>query len=107
MSKAQKSVFGKIVNVDGLFLLQDSSGVQFNVPQLNEEGTSLYVRARQAAKRPDKYGFKIRVVGTLANGELGFTRVPSDKVEQNPTPVGNFNQPNGGLVSLQYKTNSY
>ena len=103
MSKAQKSVFGKIVNVDGLFLFQDSSGVQFNVPQLNEEGTSLYVRARQAAKRPDKYGFKIRVVGTLANGELGFTRVPSDKVEQNPTPVGNFNQPNGGLVSLQYK----
>ena len=103
MSKAQKSVFGKIVNVDGLFLFQDSSGVQFNVPQLNEEGTSLYVRARQSAKRPDKYGFKIRVVGTLANGELGFTRVPSDKVEQNPTPVGNFNQPNGGLVSLQYK----
>jgi MoxR-like ATPase len=103
MSKAQKSVFGKIVNVDGLFLFQDSSGVQFNVPQLNEEGTSLYVRARQAAKRPDKYGFKIRVVGTLADGELGFTRVPSDKVEQNPTPVGNFNQPNGGLVSLQYK----
>ena len=103
MAKAQKSVFGKIVNVDGLFLFQDSNGVQFNIPQLNEEGTSLYVRARQASKRPDKYGFKIRVVGTLANGELGFTRVPSDKVEQNPTPVGNFNQPNGGLVSLEYK----
>tara|TARA_A200000159_G_scaffold164674_1_gene195430 strand:- start:14 stop:1279 length:1266 start_codon:yes stop_codon:yes gene_type:complete len=103
MAKAQKSVFGKIVNVDGLFLFQDSNGVQFNIPQLNEEGTSLYIRARQASKRPDKYGFKIRVVGTLANGELGFTRVPSDKVEQNPTPVGNFNQPNGGLVSLEYK----
>lgn len=103
MAKAQKSVFGKIVNVDGLFLFQDSNGVQFNIPQLNEEGTSLYVRARQASKRPDKYGFKIRVVGTLANGELGFTRVPSDKVEQNPAPVGNFNQPNGGLVSLEYK----
>ena len=103
MAKAQKSVFGKIVNVDGLFLFQDSNGVQFNIPQLNEEGTSLYIRARQASKRPDKYGFKIRVVGTLANGELGFTRVPSDKVEQNPTPVGNFNQPNGGLMSLEYK----
>jgi len=101
--KAQKSVFGKIVKVDDLFLFEDSAGVQFNVPQLNEEGTSLYVRARQAAKKPEKYGFKIRVVGRLSDGELGFTRVPAQKVEENPTPVGNFNQPNGGLVALKYE----
>jgi len=101
--KAQKSVFGKIVKVDDLFLFEDSAGVRFNVPQLNEEGTSLYVRARQAAKKPEKYGFKIRVVGRLSDGELGFTRVPAQKVEENPTPVGNFNQPNGGLVALKYE----
>ena len=102
--KSQKSVFGKIVKVDDLFLFEDSAGVKFNVPQLNEEGTSLYIRARQAAKKPEKYGFKIRVVGRLSDGELGFTRVPAEKVEQNLEPVGNFNQPNGGLVALKYET---
>jgi hypothetical protein len=104
--KAQKSVFGKIVEVDGLYLFEDSNGVRFNVPQLNEEGSSLYVRARQAAKKPEKYGFKIRVVGRLADGELGFTRVPSEKVEQNPEPVGNFSAPNGGLLSMIYEPNT-
>ncbi len=63
--KAQKSVFGKIVEVDGLFLFEDSAGVMFNVPQLNEEGTSLYVRARQASKKPEKYGFKMTKDGRL------------------------------------------
>ena len=103
--KAQKSVFGKIVEVDGLLMFEDSNGVLFNVPQLNEVGTSLYVRARQAAKKPEKYGFKIRVVGRLSDGELGFTRVPAAQVENNPEPVGNFSSPNGGLLALKYEPN--
>ena len=103
--KAQKSVFGKIVKVDDLFLFEDSAGVRFNIPQLNEEGTSLYGRVRQSAKRPDKYGFKIRVVGRLSDGELGFTRVPVSQVENNPEPVGNFSSPNGGLLALKYEPN--
>jgi hypothetical protein len=104
--KAQKSVFGKIVEVDGLFLFEDSNGVMFNIPQLNEEGSSLYVRARQASKKPEKYGFKIRVVGRLSDGELGFTRVPAAQVENNPEPVGNFTAPNGGLLALKYEPNT-
>ena len=104
--KAQKSVFGKIVEVDGLFLFEDSAGVMFNVPQLNEVGSSLYIRARQASKKPEKYGFKIRVVGRLSDGELGFTRVPAAQVENNPEPVGNFSSPNGGLLALKYEPNT-
>jgi len=103
--KAQKSVFGKIVQVENLYLFEDSAGVRFNIPQLNEEGTSLYGRVRQSAKRPDKYGFKIRVVGRLSDGELGFTRVPVAQVENNPEPVGNFSSPNGGLLALKYEPN--
>jgi len=104
--KAQKSVFGKIVQVENLYLFEDSAGVRFNIPQLNEEGTSLYGRVRQSAKRPDKYGFKIRVVGRLSDGELGFTRVPVVQVENNPEPVGNFSSPNGGLLALKYEPNT-
>ena len=103
--KAQKSVFGKIVQVENLYLFEDSAGVRFNIPQLNEEGTSLYGRVRQSAKRPDKYGFKIRVVGRLSDGELGFTRVPVAQVENNPEPVDNFSSPNGGLLALKYEPN--
>jgi MoxR-like ATPase len=78
----------------------------FNIPQLNNEGTSLNIRARQAAKRPEKYGFKVRVVGRLSDGQLGFTRVPAIQVENNPEPVGNFSAPNGGLLALKYESNT-
>ena len=104
--KTQKTVFGKIVEVDGLFLFEDSNGVMFNIPQLNNEGTSLNIRSRQAAKRPEKYGFKVRVVGRLSDGQLGFTRVPAIQVENNPEPVGNFSAPNGGLLALKYESNT-
>jgi hypothetical protein len=104
--KTQKTVFGKIIEVDGLFLFEDSNGVMFNIPQLNNEGTSLNIRARQAAKRPEKYGFKVRVVGRLSDGQLGFTRVPAIQVENNPEPVGNFSAPNGGLLALKYESNT-
>ena len=101
--KAQKSVFGKIVQVDGKFLFEDSAGKQFLIPEFNEEGTNLFKRVRQSFKRPDKYGFKVRVSGRLSDGKIDFTRVPAAKVEQNPEPVGNFTAPNGGLVALEYK----
>ena len=104
--KAQKSVFGKIVEVDNLLMFQDSEGVTFNIPELNENGSSLYKRARAAANNPAKWAWKVRVVGTLKNGELGHTRVPVEKVEANPEPVGNFTAPNGGLVALKYEPNT-
>ena len=104
--KTQKTVFGKIVEVDGLFLFEDSNGVMFNIPQLNNEGTSLNIRARQASKKPEKYGFKVRVVGRLSDGQLGFTRVPAIQVENNPEPVGNFSAPKGGLLALKYESNT-
>ena len=104
--KAQKSVFGKIVEVDNLLMFQDSEGVTFNIPELNENGSSLYKRARAAANNPAKWAWKVRVVGTLKNGELGHTRVPVEKVEVNPEPVGNFTSPNGGLVALKYEPNT-
>ena len=103
--KAQKSVFGKIVEVDNLLMFQDSEGVTFNIPELNENGSSLYKRARAAANNPAKWAWKVRVVGTLKNGEIGHTRVPVEKVESNPEPVGNFTAPNGGLVALKYEPN--
>ena len=103
--KAQKSVFGKIVQVDGKFLFEDSAGKQFLIPEFNEEGTNLFKRVRQSFKRPDKYGFKVRVSGRLSDGKIDFTRVPAAKVEQNLEPVGNFTAPNGGLVALEYKPN--
>ena len=101
--KAQKSVFGKIVEVDNLLMFQDSEGVNFLIEELNEKGSSLYKRARAAANNPAKYGWKVRVVGTLKNGEIGHTRVPIEKVEENLEPVGNFTAPNGGLVSMKYE----
>jgi len=104
--KAQKSVFGKIVEVDNLLMFQDSEGVTFNIPELNENGSSLYKRARAAANNPAKWAWKVRVVGTLKNGEIGHTRVPVEKVETNPEPVGNFTAPNGGLVALKYEPNT-
>ena len=104
--KAQKSVFGKIVEVDNLLMFQDSEGVTFNIPELNENGSSLYKRARAAANNPAKWAWKVRVVGTLKNGEIGHTRVPVEKVESNPEPVGNFTAPNGGLVALKYEPNT-
>jgi len=102
--KAQKSVFGKIVEVDNLLMFQDSEGVNFLIEELNEKGTSLYKRARAAANNPAKWGWKVRVVGTLKDGSIGHTRVPAEKVEQNLDPVGNFNKPNGGLVAMKYET---
>ena len=36
--KAQKSVFGKVVQIDDLYLFEDSAGVKFNIPEFNEEG---------------------------------------------------------------------
>jgi MoxR-like ATPase len=101
--KAQKSVFGKIVEVDGLLMFQDSEEVNFLIEELNEKGSSLYKRARASANNPAKYGWKVRVVGTLKNGSIGHTRVPSEKVEENLEPVGNFTAPNGGLVSMKYE----
>ena len=101
--KAQKSVFGKIVEVDGLLMFQDSEGVNFLIEELNEKGSSLYKRARAAANNPSKWGWKVRVVGTLKSGTIGHTRVPADKIESNPEPVGNFTAPNGGLVSMKYE----
>lgn len=102
--KAQKSVFGKIVEVDNLLMFQDSEGVNFLIEELNEKGSSLYKRARAAANNPAKYGWKVRVVGTLKEGSIGHTRVPTEKVEANLEPVGNFNKPNGGLVAMKYET---
>ena len=104
--KAQKSVFGKIVEVDNLLMFQDSDGVNFLVEELNEKGSSLYKRARAAANNPSKWGWKIRVVGTLKNGSIGHTRVPAEQLENNHEPVGNFTAPNGGLVSMKYEPNT-
>lgn len=104
--KAQKSVFGKIVEVDGLLMFQDSDGVNFLIEELNEKGSSLYKRARAAANNPAKWGWKVRIVGTLKNGSIGHTRVPAEQLEINKEPVGNFTAPNGGLVSMKYEPNT-
>jgi nitric oxide reductase NorQ protein len=69
----------------------------FNIPALNEPGSSLNRRAKQAAKNPDKFRFKVRVKGSFTSGELCFGRVPTSKVTDN-SPVLNFNKPNGGLA---------
>ena len=58
-------------------------GKHFLIPEFNEEGTNLFKRVRQSFKRPDKYGFKVRVSGRLSDGKIDFTRVPAAKVEQN------------------------
>ena len=46
--KAQKSVFGKVVQIDDLYLFEDSAGVKFNIPEFNEEGTNLYKRVKSS-----------------------------------------------------------
>ena len=94
--KNQRFVFGTIVQSNGVLMFQDSNGAMFNIPALNEKGTSLYRRALQASKRPDKFRFKIRVKGSFTSGELCFGRVPASKATDT-TPVMNFNKPNGGL----------
>ena len=94
--KNQRFVFGTIVQSNGVLMFQDSNGAMFNIPALNEKGTSLYSRALQASKRPDKFRFKIRVKGSFTSGELCFGRVPASKATDT-TPVMNFNKPNGGL----------
>ena len=50
--KAQKSVFGKVVQIDDLYLFEDSAGVKFNIPEFNEEGTNLYKRVKSACNNP-------------------------------------------------------
>jgi len=101
--KNQRFVFGTIVQINGVLMFQDSNGAMFNIPALNEKGTSLYRRALQASKRPDKFRFKIRVKGSFTSGELCFGRVPASKATDT-TPVMNFNKPNGGLE--QYAVDS-
>jgi nitric oxide reductase NorQ protein len=95
--KNQRFVFGTIVESNGVLLFKDSAGVMFNVPALNEPGSSLNRRAKQAAKNPDKFRFKVRVKGSFTSGQLCFGRVPASKVTDN-SPVLNFNKPNGGLA---------
>jgi len=95
--KNQRFVFGTIVENNGVLLFKDSAGALFNIPALNEPGSSLNRRAKQAAKNPDKFSFKIRVKGSFTSGELCFGRVPISKVTDN-SPVLNFNKPNGGLA---------
>ena len=95
--KNQRFVFGTIVESNGVLLFKDSVGALFNIPALNEPGSSLNRRAKQAAKNPDKFSFKIRVKGSFTSGELCFGRVPISKVTDN-SPVLNFNKPNGGLA---------
>jgi len=99
--KNQKQVFGKSVELNGVLWFQDSAGNLFNVPALNEVGTSLYKRARGAAKHPDRFGFKIRVVGNLTSGELAYGRVPAEKIN-GAEPVMNFSKPNGGLEQFKF-----
>ena len=95
--KNQRFVFGTIVESNGVLLFKDSAGALFNIPALNEPGSSLNRRAKQAAKNPDKFSFKVRVKGSFTSGQLCFGRVPASKVTDN-SPVLNFNKPNGGLA---------
>jgi len=102
--KSQRFVFLKVVrNENKELILVDSNGVEFLVPEINENGTSLYKRAVAAANNPSKYCFKARVKGTLSEGSVEFGRVPVDKFE-GAEPVTNFNQPNGGLEVFQMKS---
>jgi MoxR-like ATPase len=104
MSKAQRSVFCKVVrNENKELILVDSNGVEFLVPQLNEGGSSLYKRAVAASNNPTKYCFKVRVSGNLTEGSIEFGRVPGEKFN-GAEPVGNFNKPNGGLEQYQMKS---
>jgi nitric oxide reductase NorQ protein len=76
----------------------------YNLPELNEKGSALYKRARAAANNHAKWAFKVRVVGTLSNGSLGFTRVGAEMLA-GAEPVTKFDKPNGGLESFLYNSN--
>ena len=101
MMKAQRAVFLKVVrNENKELILVDTNGVEFLVPQINENGTSLYKRAVAAANNPSKYCFKARVSGNLTEGSIEFGRVPAEKLN-GAEPVTNFNKPNGGLEAFK------
>jgi len=101
MAKAQRSVFLKVVrNENKELVLVDTNGVEFLVPEINEQGTSLYKRAVASANNPSKYCFKARVKGNLSEGSVEFGRVPAEKFN-GAEPVENFNQPNGGLEAFK------
>jgi len=99
--KNQRFVYGSIVEKNGTLLFSDVEGKLYNLPELNEKGSPLYKRARAAANNHAKWAFKVRVVGTLSNGSLGFTRVGAEMLA-GAEPVTKFNKPNGGLESFLY-----
>lgn len=102
--KNQRFVYGSIVEKNGILLFSDVDGKFYNLPELNEKGSPLYKRARAAANAPGKWAFKVRVVGTLKSGSLGFTRVGVEMLA-GAEPVTNFDKPNGGLDSYLYNSN--
>ena len=102
--KNQRFVYGSIVEKDGILLFSDVEGKLYNLPELNEKGSPLYKRARAAANNPAKWAFKVRVVGTLKSGSIGFSRVSSE-VLAGADPVTNFDKPNGGLEAYIYNSN--
>jgi len=102
--KNQRFVYGSIVEKNGILLFSDVEGKLYNLPELNEKGSPLYKRARAAANNHAKWAFKVRVVGTLSNGSLGFTRVGAEMLA-GAEPVTKFDKPNGGLESFLYNSN--
>jgi nitric oxide reductase NorQ protein len=102
--KNQRFVYGSIVEKNGTLLFSDVEGKLYNLPELNEKGSPLYKRARAAANNHAKWAFKVRVVGTLSNGSLGFTRVGAEMLA-GAEPVTKFDKPNGGLESFLYNSN--
>jgi len=102
--KNQRFVYGSVVEKNGILLFSDVEGKLYNLPELNEKGSPLYKRARAAANAPGKWAFKVRVVGTLKSGSLGFTRVGVEMLA-GAEPVTNFDKPNGGLESYLYNSN--
>jgi nitric oxide reductase NorQ protein len=102
--KNQRFVYGSVVEKNGILLFSDVEGKLYNLPELNEKGSPLYKRARAAANNHAKWAFKVRVVGTLSNGSLGFTRVGAEMLA-GAEPVTKFDKPNGGLESFLYNSN--
>ena len=102
--KNQRFVYGSVVEKNGTLLFSDVEGKLYNLPELNEKGSPLYKRARAAANNHAKWAFKVRVVGTLSNGSLGFTRVGAEMLA-GAEPVTKFDKPNGGLESFLYNSN--
>lgn len=102
--KNQRFVYGSIVEKNGTLLFSDVEGKLYNLPELNEKGSPLYKRARAAANAPGKWAFKVRVVGTLKSGSLGFTRVGVEMLA-GAEPVTTFDKPNGGLEAYLYNSN--